>query len=229
MSNHSKRYALAAGSVGLVAGLGLGVTGLASATNPAEVTVSAAPDPGERKADPGERKARPHPRLQARMGQGPGGLVTKVSATSLTLSTPRGSKTVQLNGSTAFYEGKAKANASAIEVGEVVVVRLADPRATNPVASVVRVVPAHVAGWVKAIQGSTITLVDRAGFTRTVRTSGTTEFTKDGAGSSLTALAVGDFIHSVGSVAEDGTTLVATRVGNGKPVRDSQMKGEPDA
>lgn len=221
LSGHTKRWAIAAGSIGLVSGIGLGVTGLASATSPAPSNAITA------SADGDERNRR-HPRLDKRMGHGPGGLVTKVNATSLTVSTVRGSKTVQLNGSTTFYEGKQQVSASAIDVGEVVHIRLTDPQASSPVAAVVRVVPAHVGGWVTAIEGSTITLVDRAGFTRIVSTGSTTAFTKDGASSSLAALTVGDFVHAAGSVDGDGTTLTATQVLSGKWMREKESGSEPD-
>lgn len=217
----SKRLAVAAGSIGLVAGLGLGATGLASATAPVSASMTTAAD--------GEGKQRQHPKKGAGKGRGFGGLVTAVSASSLTTNTPWGSKTVGVNDATVYYEGKDKVAASAIEVGEVVIVRLADPKSTTPMAAVVKVVPAHVVGWVKDVLGTTITVVDKSGFTRVVTTSSSTGFTKDGETSSLADLDPGMFIRVLGSVGEDGSTLNAARVASGKPIRDKQAKGKPDA
>lgn len=207
----SKRLALAAGAVGLAGGLALGVTGLASAVSP-----SPNPDARQQPAGPGQR-----PHGPGRMGERPGGggLVSAITASSLTVRTPRGTKTVALNDSTAFYDGQDKTTRSAVHVGDRVRVRVADPRATTPVAATVVVLPAHLAGWVTAKDGDLLTITDPDGFTRTIRTSSATKVVKDGADSALSAVTVGSFVRATGKVAPDGTTLNADRVALGEPKR----------
>lgn len=213
-----KRWAVTAGAVGLVGGLALGATGLAGAVSP-----SPTPSGGSKaQVAPGTKQfpGRPPGR---RLGRG--GLVSAISADSLTLRTPAGSKTIGLNGSTTFYDGPTKVTRSAVAVGDVVRVLLADPKASSPVASVVTVVPAHLAGWVTSISGSTITLKDVDGFTRTLTTSSVTKVRKDGADATLAAITVGSFIHAAGTVDGDGTTLDALRIGVGLPSKADRVQG----
>jgi len=144
-------------------------------------------------------------------------MVSAISASSLTVRTPRGTKSFGLNDSTTYYSGKTKTTRSAVEVGDIVRVLVADPKASSPVASTVTVLPARVGGWVTEVSGSTITLTDHDGFTRTVSTSSSTEFRKDGEPATLAAVTVGSFVRALGEVAADGTTLNASRVGVGFP------------
>lgn len=154
-----------------------------------------------------------------------GGLVSAISASSLTVRTPRGTKTVALNDSTVYYDGKDKATRAAVAVGDLVHIRLADPRATSPVAATVVVLPAHLAGWVTAKDGDVLTITDHDGFTRTIRTSSATRVTKDGADSNLAAVTVGSFLRAMGDVADDGTTLNAERVVLGEPKKGARGPG----
>jgi hypothetical protein len=210
-TNSSKRWALTAGAVGLVAGLALGATGLASAVTPSPPS------------DKGERVMRGHlpPGVKKliRAHRGAAGLVTGISASSISLRTPFGAKTFDLNGSTEFFEGKTKATRSAVQVGEVVRVVLEDPEASEKLASTVIVLPAHLGGYVTAVDGSTVTLTDRSGFTRKLTTNSTTKVTKDGEDATLAAITVGSFLRATGKVASDGTTLEASRVSVGVPAK----------
>jgi hypothetical protein len=225
MSTSRTRWAVTAGSVGLAAGLALGVTGLSSAASPS-------PSPG---AQARQRSDRPFPdgmQPEFRRGlRGDGGLVSALTASSITVRTPDGSKTVALNGSTVYYNGRTEATKTAVHVGDVVHVRLVDPRASKPVAAVIRVLPAHLEGWVTKVDGSTITLTDPSGFTRTVRTSGSTTYEKNGTTATATAVTVGTFVRAVGQVDPDGTTLDAIRIATGRPQRDTgpDMGGPPNA
>lgn len=213
------RWAVAAGSAGLAAGLALGVSGFATAASPSPSPSSSTPGTADR----------PFGGMRGMMGdrmgdrgmhlRGTNGLVTSVGSDSLTVQTPDGAKTVALTSSTTYYVGRTAATKSAVTVGKVVHVRLADPGAATPVAAVVRVVPAHIAGWVAAVDGSTITLTDISGFTRTVTTSGTTTYVKDGATATSSIVAKGAFVRAIGTVGSDGTTLDATRVATGLPDR----------
>lgn len=212
-STTSKRLAVAAGAAGLLGGLALGATGLAGAVSPS-------PTPTGPQAGAPERGGPPPGRMGWRMREhrgGAGGLVAAVSESSLTLRTPAGTKTIGLTAATVFYDGKDKATQAAVKVGEIVHVRLVDPRATTPVAAVVRVLPAHLEGWVTSVSGDTITITDHDGFTRTIRTSDGTAVTKDGADSSLAAVTVGSFVGALGDVDAAGTTLDAKRIVLGRP------------
>lgn len=210
------RWAVSAGAVGLIAGLGLGATGLAAAS-------SSSPGPAEAAADERRPGGDRFGAKQLRKRVGPAGLVSAISATSLTVRTPAGTRTVTLNDSTAFYDGADRASATAVQVGEVVHVRVADPQADRPVATVVRVRPAQLAGWVTKVDGTRLTITDHDGFTRSISTSGSTAFTKDGQDSALSGITVGAFVRAVGSVAEDGSTLEAKKVATGRPERMGRL------
>jgi hypothetical protein len=184
-----KRTTAVAGVVGLATGLGLGITGIAGA-------VDSKPTP-----EPKMSADRPHPRLDALRQdkkKHKGGLVTAVTATSVTVATPRGSKTIALDAATRYFVGKNAASHAALHVGEVVGITLTDPAAL--VAKRVVVLPAHLRGLVTEIDGTTLTIVDRDGFTRTIRTTGAVTVKK------------GQFVVAVGTVDADGTTLDATSV-----------------
>jgi hypothetical protein len=215
------RKSWALGAAGLVAGMALGVTGLATAA-------SQSPSPSPSSSQPGtapdlkqrfERHGGPLGRFGDHFRGGYGGLVTAIDKDSITLSTPRGSETIALNGSTSYYVGQTAATRSAISKGAIVHVRLVDPRADKKVAGVVTVVPAHLGGWVTKVGDDTITLTDLSGFTRTIRTSGSTTYVKDGTTATRSIVTVGTLVRAVGRVDDDGTTLDATRVAVGRPAR----------
>lgn len=222
--------AVAAGTAGLLGGLALGITGIATAADGAGSTTrtAAAPAPMHDGMGPmGGRHMGPGGRGGMHGQHGNGGLVTAVDADSLTFRTADGTKTVALTGSTTFYEGPTKATRDAVDVGDVVGVRLVDPAASSPVAAVVHVRLAHVAGWVTAVEGSTLTVKDLDGFTRTIRTSSATAWYDDGDEASSSIARVGTLVRAHGTVASDGTTLEATRVATGTPPRGADRA--PDA
>lgn len=209
------RTHLALGAAGLAAGVALGVTGLASAADPSP-TPSTGPEGARGMQD--HRGMMPFGGgMRGERHGGYGGLVSSIDGNSLTVRTPRGTETIALTSSTAFYEGKTKATRSAVRAGEVVHVRLVDPRATAKVAAVVTVVPAHLVGFVTDVSGSRITITDLDGFTRTIRTSSATTYVKDGATATRSAITVGTLVRALGTVDSDGTTLDATRVATGVP------------
>ena len=219
---------LALTTAGVVAGVALGVTGLAGAASP-----SPSPSPGQAQPDLKQRFDRHGPGMgfghRGMMG-GYGGLVTAIDSDSLSLSTPRGSETVALDGSTTYYVGKTKATRSAIGKGDVVHVRVADPSATKKVATVVTLAPARLGGWVTKVDSDTITLTDHDGFTRTVRTSGSTTYLKDGASATRSAVTVGAMVMAVGKVDDNGTTLDADQVSVGMPKLGGHgFRDAPDA
>lgn len=66
----------------------------------------------------------------------------------------------------------------------------------------------HIHGTVVSVSGGTVTVTDKDGFTRTILTSGDTEY-----GDDLTAdLAAGTEIHASGTVNSNGTSLDATKI-----------------
>jgi hypothetical protein len=193
-----------------VGGLALGVTGLASAADPTPSPSTVSPDHPGRHAGPGERLER---------GLGRGGLVTAVTPATVTVQTPAGPKTIGLGSGTTYYADRTKATKAILTVGDIVGIRLADPKAASPVAAVVTVLPAHLEGFVTKVDGSTITLTDESGFTRTVRTSSATTYEKAGAAGKASDVTVGAFVRARGAVDADGTTLDATTVSTGRPAR----------
>lgn len=224
------RKSWALGATGLVAGLALGITGFASAASPSP---SPSPD-GSRQEQLKERFQERHGgpfggHFKGHLRGGYGGLVTAIDSDSISVRSPRGSETIALNGSTTYYVGQTKVTRSAVEKGDVVHVRLADPRADKKVATVVTVVPAHLAGWVTKVGDSAITITDLDGFTRTIRTSGSTAYVKDGETATRSAITVGTLVRAFGQVADDGTTLDATRVAVGRPGKaDRPDRANPD-
>jgi hypothetical protein len=208
----TKRWTVVAGSAGLVGGLALGVTGFANAANPT-------PSPSPTKHQPGER--RPGGPEHGRAG----GLVSAVTGTSLTVRTPDGTKTIALSSTTTYANGETAATKSILKVGEVVFVKLVDPAATAPVAAAVTVLPAHLRGFVTKVEGSTVTIVDESGFTRTLTTISATTYEKDGVKATSSVLTVGALVRTLGTVDADGTTLDATKISVGKPAHADGPKG----
>ena len=222
-----RRIAIATGAAGVVAGLALGVTGLASAAGSSPTPAPSKSGAVAPKTDP-DGDGRHGPGRMHRHEHGPGGrggLVTSVAGDTVTVDTPRGSQTITLNASTTYYDGRTKATKSVLAAGEIIGVRLVDPAAAKPVARQIVVLPAHVEGWVAKVDGATITLTDPAGFTRTVTTSSATTYQKDGAAGTAAEVKAGVFIRAAGKVAGDGTTLTVSRIGTGSPGRPEMMQG----
>lgn len=79
---------------------------------------------------------------------------------------------------------------------------------TSSGASTPRVHTPKLDGTVTSVNGSTILITDRDGFTRTIKTSGSTTY-----GAGITASpAPGTRVHATGTVDADGTSLDATTV-----------------
>ncbi len=216
----TRRTGWALGAAGLAAGLALGVTGFANAADPSP-SPSTTPDHQLK-----HRMDRHGPfggRFEDHHLRGHGGLVTAIDSDSITVRTPEGSDTIALNSNTAYYVGKTKATHSAISKGDVVHVRVVDPRATKKVAAVVELLPAHLEGWVTKVDNDSFTITDLSGFTRTVGTSGSTTYVKDGATATRDAITVGTLVRALGTVDDDGTTLDATRVAVGTPDKLERM------
>jgi hypothetical protein len=85
----------------------------------------------------------------------------------------------------------------------------------------------HIGGTVLTVDGSTVTVRDRDGFTRTIRLGDGATVTKDDASSSASAITKGVWIEASGTVDADGTTLDATEVRIGQPAGPRGGHGGP--
>ncbi len=161
--------------------------------------------------------------------KGPGkhgldGSVSNLQTSSFTLLARDGTRrTVTLSSSTTYHRGPATtASRSSLADGEHVKVRAngtppAPGSSTSVQAADVNIIAPHLDGVISAIGGSTITITDPDGFTRTIKTSSSTTYTHNGQSSSRSALANGHNVHAVGSVDSDHTDLDATSVNTGTP------------
>lgn len=75
----------------------------------------------------------------------------------------------------------------------------------------------HIGGEVLTVDGSTVTVKDPDGFTRTIALASDAKVTKDGSTSSVAAITKGTHIEATGTVDANGTTLDATSVTIGMP------------
>jgi hypothetical protein len=208
----TRLIAATAAGTGLLAGLGLGVTGLAAAaTTATTAAVGTAGSTGTAHALSHRRHGNPDHRW------GRGALVQAVNGTaSLTLDTPRGVKTVALTSTTVYKRGTSTVGLSDVKQGQIVRVAFVDPKATSLVAKTVRIEPARAAGYVTTVNSPTsftITMPD--GFTRMVQESSATVFRNAGAAGTAAEVTVGKFIIAEGTVDANGTTLDAARIGVG--------------
>ncbi len=147
----------------------------------------------------------------APVGDAPDGVVTNVSSTSITLRHADGtSSTYAIDPSTTVNEGRARAAASALAVGERVQVRPSTASATT--AAAIEIDLAHVAGTVVSVTGDTITVSDRQGFYRTIQVGDTTTYVKAGASAALGDVTTGTVIGAEGTIGADHTTLEAVTV-----------------
>ncbi len=180
----------------------------ATALSAGAVYAASPPSPGS--SQPGSSSARSE--FDAR------GVLTAISSTSLTLRADDGEQlTYRLTGDTTYRGGPGRdLQRSYLAVGDRVHVR-GEQDGNGRVARSVEARPAHLDGTVTAVGSDTVTLVDRDGFTRTVRTSGDTVYVEDGETTSRSALTDGEHVRAQGRVASDGTSLQADRVEVGEP------------
>jgi uncharacterized protein DUF5666 len=145
---------------------------------------------------------------------GPGGTLTAIDASSLTVR-GRDGQTVKITttSSTTYYRDTAKVNRSALKVGDRVVVNLTDPQASSPTAGAVRIVLPSVVGTVSGVQADSFTLTDQIGFRHTIRSSGSTTYAKDGQSSDRAAVVGnGAVVRATGTIDANGVDLTASRI-----------------
>ena len=156
------------------------------------------------------------------------GEVTAVTASSLTLKT-RGdqTKTIVLNGSTAYQLGKTEGARSDIKVGSHVVVE-GNVSGDTFTALTVHIALSSAAGEVTAKSAGSITLKRRDGTTVVVHVSPTTQFQVRGKNAATLAdIAVGDRVEAQGTTRTDGS-LDALKV-HGRAPRTNDSKKAPAA
>jgi|GEM_PF-5408098 len=154
-------------------------------------------------------------------GGGFGGLrgsIALIGTGSLTLTETNGlSVVVGTTSSTTYRLGDTTISASSLVVGENVVARLAPGSTTSPVATEIDVVPAHVAGTVVSVTGTSIVVQDAQGFWWTVVVGGSTTYSSGRGGMAGTSVTVADVVPGVridaaGMVDANHTSLDATSV-----------------
>lgn len=207
----TRLIAASAAGTGLVAGLALGVTGLAHAA-----TTSSATPTSASATHHGKHHGKHH---------GAGDLVTAVSGNTITLDTPRGLTTATVTAATTYHRGSATASLADVKPNELVRVRFVDPTASALVVKSIRIELAHADGYVTAVNGTSFTIMGRDGFARTVQESSTTVYRNGGATGNPSEITVGKLIRAEGNVDANGTTLDATRIGTGMPTRAQHAAG----
>jgi len=211
---HPRLIGVSAAGTGLVAGLALGITGLANAASSSTTT---SPSKSASASVAGHGHHGKHHRDRDRRGAGD--LVTAVSGNTLTLDTPGGVKTVTVTPATVYKHGRGTASLADVKPNEIVRVRFVDPTAAAPVAKSVRIELARADGYVTAVNGTSFTVIGRDGFARTVQESSTTVYRNAGSAGSPSEVTVGKLVRAEGNIDANGTTLDATRIGTGMPPR----------
>jgi len=145
----------------------------------------------------------------------PGGIVTAVTSTSITVSDPSGTtSTFAIDSSTTVSKDRAASTLAALAVGDEVRVIPSAPGSTT--ARNIDIEQPSAMGRVSAISGDTITLSGPNGTSQTVIVSSATTYAKAGASATLADVTVGSSVFAQGTFAPGSTTtLDATTVGIG--------------
>jgi Domain of unknown function (DUF5666) len=158
------------------------------------------------------------------------GQVTSVSGSSITVSTPRGSETFNVTGSTTYTLDGVAASVSDLTVGKYVMA-MGDNASTPSNFTAVSVAISTTApafghdgpngdypnagpmagGRVTAVNGSTITVTDPHGNTDTITVDGSTTYTFNNAAGNLGEVTVGSYVFAQGTATGSGA-LTATSV-----------------
>lgn len=203
-------------------------TSAAPGTTPAHGAKSKTADPGNATApgapSPGGAKAPAAGGKHDGKGAGPGGKhgnpaydsdgrITAVDGGTLTVADLFGrSRTYTLTSATRIHQGpRQQLTASSLTAGEHVHVAGQPTSSATPQAVDVDLHPAHVDGVVTAVDGSSLTVTDRDGFTRDIAINSGTVYTRSGATVSA-GVQTGNVISATGRVDADGATLDATTV-----------------
>jgi hypothetical protein len=199
--------------VGISTAVALGALGVGATVASAATTTSTA------HARVGAHdSATPTPGSGQGCAHGPGGVVTALTSTSITVTDPSGTaSTFTITSSTPVTKDRATAAIADLAVGdEVHVMPSAEGSST---AARIDIVQPSVMGKVTAVNGDTITIAGPNSTSATVIVSNATTYTKDGASASLADVTVGSSIFAEGSFTSptDTSSLDATNVGIGQP------------
>lgn len=203
-ANRSVRRATVAGTVVLVSSLGTAAAVAATDT--------ASPTPSS--SSSGQQPARPAPDPG---GPGSEAVVTAVGGDSLTVRTATGTTTTYaVSSSTTIHRGpETTLKLSDLRAGDRVRVRPTTEGGST--AADIDQHLAHLDGIVTEVDGDTVTLTDRDGFTRVVNLQDGTTYTSSGSSASRDAVTVGKQLRAEGRVASDKTSLDASRVDVSNP------------
>jgi hypothetical protein len=161
-------------------------------------------------------------------GPGPGGVVTGLSATSITVTDPAGtSETFAITSATTVTKERASSSFSDLAVGDEV--RIMPSAEGSTTAAAIDIELPSLMGKVTAVSGNTITITGPSGTAESVIVSSTTSYNKDGSSATLADVTVGTSIFAEGTFATGSTTtLGATTVGIGTPPHQGgQGDGHP--
>ncbi len=149
--------------------------------------------------------------------RGPGGTVTAISSTLITLKDRAGTtETFSIDASTSVTKDRSASTLSALAPGDQVRIMPSAPGST--VAKSIDVEQPSVMGKVTATSANSITVSDPRGTNFTIDVSNATTYSKAGASASLGDVSVGSMIFAQGSFAAGSTTtLDATTVGIATP------------
>ncbi|MHB1906473.1 MAG: DUF5666 domain-containing protein [Acidimicrobiales bacterium] len=140
---------------------------------------------------------------------------------SITVETPGGvTTTYTLSSTTSYTLDGQSATSALLVVGDRVEVQTASGAPTT--ATSVNIDLAEIHGLVLSVSGSTITVIDSEGFTRTIQAGASTVVTDGGQTSSLSAITPGESIHASGTIDTTGTILDAVTIAVHAPEQSGQ-------
>jgi hypothetical protein len=142
---------------------------------------------------------------------GEGGLVTAVTATSVTVNRWDGKTTTYtITPTTTFTEGHASTTAASLVVGDRINIRLA--RRAPTTALKINIELAELTGKVTSVVGNLITITGPQGFARTIIVSDATTYSQGGAPATLADVTVGAAVFAEGTIDVNLTSLDALSI-----------------
>jgi hypothetical protein len=140
-----------------------------------------------------------------------GGLVTAVTATSVTVIGRHGtSSTFVITPTTTFSEGSTTVLPAVLVVGSSVDIQVSSSAITT--ATSIDIDLTRFGGEVTVVSGDTITILGHDGVSSTILVGTTTTFSKGGATAALTDVAAGLYVSAQGVIGATPTTLDASSV-----------------
>jgi hypothetical protein len=153
---------------------------------------------------------------------GPGGVVSALTSSSITVTDPSGTpSTFAVTSSTTVTKERATASISDLAVGEQV--RIIPTAQGSTTAQSIEIEQPSLMGQVNAVSGDTISISGPNGTSETVVVSDATTYAKSGASATLADVTVGSSIFAQGTFASGSpATLDATTIGIGVPPHQGQ-------